>query len=76
MKRTLSAEVAVEISIDQMAEWFACMDDVEQIEFLNAAVEHMSNWPLQWDAIAVKLNEPENHPTRAVLRALTETTNV
>jgi len=76
MRRTITCETAVDVTIDQMAEWFSEMDDAEQVNFLNAAVKHMDRWPLQWDAISRKLDEPENHPTRAILRALTETINV
>lgn len=75
MKRTVQVETrsTVEISADQMGLWFSEMDDQEQVDFLISAVENMSRWPSQWDAIAVKLNEPENHETRAVLRTLMET---
>lgn len=75
MKRTIEVETKSTITVgpDQMGLWFSEMDDQEQVEFLSSAVSNMRRWPSQWDAIARKLNSPENHETRAVLRTLMET---
>lgn len=63
----------VDISVAQMAEWFADMDDREQVEFLALVVDRMSKWPNQWAAIAHKLAHPSHENVRAVWRSITET---
>lgn len=66
-------ETVVDVSVDQMAEWFADMDDREQMEFLALVVDKMSAWPNQWAAIAHKLAHPSHDNVRAVWRSITET---
>lgn len=59
----------VACTADDFGEFFASMDDTEQVEVLRAMVKHMQPWSKQWDAIAIKLasNSELRHDLRTFL---------
>jgi hypothetical protein len=63
-----SRPVFIEADADSFGETFAHMADDDQLAVLRAIVEHMKPHRIQWDFIALKLEQPENHDVRDQLR--------
>tara|TARA_R100001086_G_scaffold22666_1_gene10823 strand:+ start:972 stop:1205 length:234 start_codon:yes stop_codon:yes gene_type:complete len=57
----------MEVNTNDFGRLFAFMAADEQVEVLRSMVDHMKPHALQWDYVAIELEEPENLSLRASL---------
>jgi hypothetical protein len=57
----------MEVSTNDFGQLFARMTADEQVAVLQAMVDHMRPFPMQWDYIAIELEEDKNAPLRRSL---------
>lgn len=67
---SISSRLPIFISADADAfgRVFAGANSDEQVNILRAMVEHMREWPTQWDHISIELELDENKEVRNILR--------
>jgi len=57
----------MEVSTNDFGQLFALMAADEQVEVLRAMVDHMKPHTVQWDHIAIELEDPRNVSLRGTL---------
>jgi len=57
----------MEVSTNDFGQLFARMAADEQVEVLRAMVDHMKPHAVQWDYIAIELEDPRNVSLRGTL---------
>jgi hypothetical protein len=55
--------VSMTVDADDFGKLFAAMDCAEQVAVLRAMIDAMDAHPLQWDYIAIELENAENYET-------------
>lgn len=65
-----SRPIFIEADADAFGQVFAGMSSDEQVAVFRAMVEHMKPHRLQWDYIAIELEQDENSDVREELRAV------
>lgn len=65
-----SRPIFIEADADSFGQIFAGLDDHEQVNVLRSMVEHMKPHKIQWDYIAIALEQDENRDVRDELSVL------
>lgn len=65
-----SRPIFIEADADAFGQVFAGMSSDEQVAVFRSMVEHMKPHRLQWDYIAIELEQDENRDVREELRAV------
>jgi len=61
------APISITVDAASFGKLFAGMSDDDQVEVFRSMVEHMEPHRIQWDYIAIKLQEPGNEALRMEL---------